>query len=185
MKTIYFVTGNSGKFNEGRNVLKKYRIRLKQIKYSKPENKKLSIEKIAENAARILVKKFKKSLIVEDTGIFFNAYENFPGKNSKIVFKRLGLNGILKKLDNKNRNAYFKTAIGFADKNKIKIFIGYCKGRISKKIIGKTNKNLPYDNIFIPECYSKVFAQIMKTKQKISSRVRAFEKLGEYLSKDD
>lgn len=185
MKTTYFITENSGKFREGSNVLKKYNIRLKQIKYSKPENKKLSIEKIAENATKILFKKFKKSLIVEDTGIFFNAYKNFPGKNSKIVFKRLGLNGILKKLENKNRKAYFKTAIGFADKNKVKVFVGYCRGKISKKVIGKIHKNLPYDNIFIPEGYSKVFAQIMKTKQKISSRVRAFEKLGEYLSKDD
>ena len=185
MKTVYFVTGNYGKFREARNVLKKYNIRVKQIKYSKPENKKLNTEKIAENAAKILVKKFKKPIIAEDTGIFFEAYKDFPGRNSKIVFNKLGLNGILKKLENKNRKAYFKTAIGYANGKKVRVFVGYCRGTISKKVIGKGDKNLPYDNIFIPDGYSRVFAEIMKTKQKISSRVRAFEKLGEYLSKND
>jgi non-canonical purine NTP pyrophosphatase (RdgB/HAM1 family) len=137
MKTIYFVTGNSGKFREARNVLKKYDVKLKQIKYSKPEDKKLSIEKIAENAARILIKKFKKPLIAEDTGIFFEAYKDFPGRNSKVIFNKLGLNGILKKLENKNRRAYFKTAIGYANEKKTRIFVGYCRGEISEKVIGK------------------------------------------------
>jgi len=184
MKTIYFVTGNYGKVREASKVLKKYNIKLKQIKYSKPEDKKLSTEKIAENAAKILVKKFKKPIIVEDTGIFFEAYKDFPGRNSKVVFNKLGLIGILKKLENKNRRAYFKTAIGYANRKKLRIFVAYCKGKISKKPIGKKDKNLPYDNIFIPDGYSRVFAEIMKTKQKISSRVRAFEKFGKYLSKN-
>ena len=185
MKTVYFVTGNSGKFREARNVLKKYDVKLKQIKYSKPEDKKLSTEKIAENAARILVKKFKKSIIAEDTGIFFEAYKDFPGRNSKVIFNKLGLNGILKKLENKTRKAYFKTAIGYANGKRIRVFVGYCKGTIAENPRGKLEENLPYDTIFIPKGYSKVFAEIMKTKQKISSRVRAFDKLGEYLSKND
>jgi len=185
MKTIYFVTGNYGKFREARNVLKKYDVKLKQIKYSKPEDKKLSTEKIAENAAKILVEKFRKPLIAEDTGIFFEAYKDFPGRNSKVVFNKLGLDGILRKLENKTRKAYFKTAIGYANGKKLMIFVGYCRGRISKKVIGKRDVNLPYDNVFIPDGHSKVFAKIMKTKQKISSRVMAFEKFGEYLRKND
>lgn len=185
MKTVCFVTGNSGKYREAMNVLKKYGIELKQIKYSKPEDKRLTTEKIAENAAKILYKRFRKPLIVEDTGLFFEAYKDFPGRNSKAVFQKIGLKGVLAKLKGKTRKAHFKTAIGYANGKKIRVFVGICKGTIANKPAGKLNKNLPYDTIFIPQGYSRVFAQMMRTKQRISSRVRAFEKLGEYLSKND
>ncbi len=182
---IYFVTGNKGKFSEIKDILAKYDVEAEHIDKDKPEIDSEDLKEIATYAAKKLAKELGKTVVIEDTGLYFKAFNNFPGTRPKFVYKGIGLKGILKLLEGENREAYFMTiaAIGWPD-GKVKLFEGKTEGRIAEEIKGKSHEQLPYDSIFIPEGYDKVFAEIMDVKRQVSHRVKAFEKVGEYLSKN-
>ena len=91
---IYFVTTNKHKFVQARSVLSKFNITLHQLVEEKFEPKEWDIEKVAGFNAKELANKTNKPVVVDDTGIFFDAYENFPAQNAKWVFEKIGYKGI-------------------------------------------------------------------------------------------
>jgi len=184
VKIVYFATSNPAKVIEAQKALNLFGIKVKHLKMTKPEEQHATLEQIAKDGAEFLAKKTGKTLIVEDTGIFFGAYKDFPGTNSKLLFFQLGYQGIFRLLKGKKRTAYFKTAIGYARPwKKAKVFIGISKGSVAKKPIGPYDKNVPYDKIFMPAGYKKTYALLPEVKEKTSHRTAAFKKLGRFLSK--
>ncbi len=182
MKAVYFATSNWGKVQEAKVVLARFGIELKHVKQSKPEDQHKSVEEIASEGAQILANKLKKPIVVEDSGLFFDAYLGFPGTNSHLLFDQLGYKGMLKLLAGKKRGAEFKTAVGYCEPGKKpKLFVGVVRGKIPLRSVPPFHPMLPYDSIFVPEGYSKAFSITPHIKDKISARVRAFEKLGKYL----
>lgn len=183
MRTIYFATSNLAKVEEAQKALNSFGIKIKHLKMTKPEEQDETLEQIAKHGAEFLAKKTGKELVVEDAGLFFEAYPGFPGTSSKHLYKQLGFEGMLKLLKGKKRAAYFKTAIGYAKPGKpAKIFIGISRGSISKFPMGRYNKNIPYDRIFIPRGYKKTYSLLPSVKDKTSHRTAAFKKLGRFLS---
>lgn len=183
MKKIIFVTSNHGKFEELSKALARFGATLEMKQFELPELQTDDIEKISMEKARVAYKAFKQTVLVEDTGVFFKAYNNFPGAYSKQMFKALGFDGFMKLLDGKDRGIYFKTVISLADKNGITQFEGVCDGTAPKKPIGQLDEKLPYDPIFMPIGAKKCFSQMSKEeKEKFSSRGAAAAKLGKYLS---
>jgi len=185
MKKIYFVSSNRGKIEEVEHHLKKFRIRVigKVIELQEIDSE--SQEKVAREKAKYAAKRIGKTVITEDTGVYFKAYKNFPGAHPKFVFRSLGYGGILKLLENKNRKAYFKTTVAYCKpKCKPKTFIGVCKGRITKKVIGKSHPRLPYDSIFIPEGEKRTFSKMSKEeKGRYSHRAKALNKFARWFKK--
>ncbi len=178
---ISFITQNKYKFQEVKEILNKFGIEVEQIKIEKPEDGK-TIEEIAKNAAEVLSKKLNKTVVVEDTGVLFKAYDNFPGTKSKRIFDEIGFKGLLDKLKGKSRKAEFKTVAAYCEPGKkALIFVGVVNGNIAEEVRMPDKDVMPYEKIFIPEGYDKVWAEIPEIKKKISHRVKAFEKLGEYL----
>lgn len=180
---IYFATQNKYKLKEAREVLGKFNIEVEHVNIEKPEEGN-TIEEIAKNAAEVLANKLNKTIVVEDTGIFFLAFDNFPGTKAKRVFIEIGFKGLLDKLKGKIRKAEFKTVAAYCKPGKeALIFVGVIKGTIAEEVRMPEKDVLPYEKLFIPEGYDKVWAEIPEVKQKISHRVKAFEKLGEFLKK--
>lgn len=180
---LTFVTTNKHKVVEAQKVMDKYSVELEQLAVDYEENHDASIEIIARDAAKLLAEKLHKPVIVEDTGIFFEAYSNFPGALPKFVFNSLGYKGIFKLLNGENKNAYFKSVIGYCEPGKDPvIFEGFMHGKIIDKIINKDKDCLPYERIFVPKAYNKTTSE-MTTEEKnaISHRGNAFRKLGEFL----
>jgi XTP/dITP diphosphohydrolase len=126
---------------------------------------------------------------VEDAGIFFNAYPGFPGLNTKWVMKKIGYDGILRLLADKDRTAYFRSVVAFCEPAHLLrgeeplLFEGRIEGSISAKAIGKDEDCMDYDPIFIPLGGTQPFSLIMEEKKKMSHRKIAFQKLGEFLLK--
>jgi len=186
MKTIYLLTSNPGKVEETRLHLKKFGIDVVAKNIEIPEIKSDHQEDIAIEKVKFAAKKIKKSVIAEDTGIYFEAYKNFPGTSSRWIFESLGYEGILKLLEGKTRKAYFKTTVGFCEPGKKpKTFVGVCKGEITAKPRGTPHPRLPYDAIFIPEGDERTFAEITKEeKAKYSHRTKALEKFAKWFNKN-
>jgi len=179
---ISFVTGNKGKYEEVREILGIYKIEVEHINQGKPEIDSDNIKEIATYSAQTLAKQLQKIIVIEDTGLYFHAFNNFPGTRPKFVYKGIGLEGCLKLLKGLDREAHFVTvaAIGWPN-GKVELFEGTTQGKICEEINGKSHPQLPFDSIFIPKGYDKTFAEILTVKKKLSHRRKAFEKLGEHL----
>src|SRR3989338_6090194 len=93
--TINFATSNPGKVREFEQILEP-EIRVNHIKISYPEIRSEDSEEIAKHSAKALADKFKKKIVVEDSGLFIKSLNDFPGTYSATVHKKIGLEGILK-----------------------------------------------------------------------------------------
>ena len=184
---IAFITTNKGKFEEVESLFKDYNIALEWVNRKYEEDSDDSIEDTAKKAAKKLANELNKPIILEDTGLFFDAYEGFPGPSPKFVFKTLGYKGIFKLLDGISRKAYFQTFAAYCEPgSEPLLFSGKMKGKIAKKIynLKKDFDFMPYDRIFVPEGESVTISDMtMEEKNRLSQRSKAFRKLGDYLNK--
>ena len=181
---ITFVTTNKHKFAEVQDILKDFPIDLEWLNMKYDEDHEDGIELTAKKAAKKLADELNKPIILEDTGLFFEAYPNFPGSAPKFVFNTLGYKGLLKLLDGENRNAYFQTVAAYCEPGKEPIiFDGIMKGRFAEKILNEDKDAMPYDRFFIPEGHSKTISDMtLMEKSALSQRGIAFKSFGEYIT---
>ncbi len=184
---LSFATQNNHKVEEATAILKKYDIEIEQLDIHYIEDKEQTVQETAKNAAKELAEKHKKPIIVDDTGIFFTSYTNFPGANAKLMFNALNYEGLLTLLAGKKRDAYFICCIGFCLPGKEPvIFEGRMDGRISMMPFNLEKDVMPYERIFVPKGAVKTLSGMTREeKNKISHRAQAFEKLGQYITKNN
>ena len=186
---LYFATGNAHKLDEARAVLKEYGITVEQLDDKGSEDKEATIQEVAQRAARELARKHKKPIIVDDTGIFFEAYKNFPGAHPRLMFECLGYKGLLKLLEGDvrevMREAHFLCCVAFCMPGKEPVlFEGRLNGSITEKVHDLGTDVMPYERIFVPNGMKKTISALTRDeKNKISHRARAVNKLVDFLNK--
>jgi len=182
MRKIYFITGNKSKFEEASRILENLDIQLVQKNLSLKETRSLNQEEVVREKARQAFSRLKAPVLADDTGIYFEEYEIFPGTYTKFLFKAIGFEGVDRLLKGKNKDAFFKTLICYKDRKNEKVFSGIWKGRITENISKKFNPDWQYNSIFIPENSKKVLAEIrLEERAKKSHRKKAFDKLIKFL----
>lgn len=181
---IIFFSENKDKIREVNCILVKIGIIVKARKFKFNELASLELKDIAIDKARQLSRIVNEPFIVDDAGIFFDAYPGFPGTFTKHLFKVLGYDGILKLLKGKSRKAYFRCVIAYNEaKDKILTFEGICRGIISPAIRGGVSGFSPFNRLFIPDGEDKTYAELDIEKQVITShRAKALHKLARYLT---
>jgi XTP/dITP diphosphohydrolase len=188
-KKIVFVTSNGGKLREARGVLAPYGIRVVARGLHLEEPQTDDVTAIALAKVEQALKVVKAPLVVEDTGIFFDACKNFPGAYARPFVTGVGLEGVLRLLNGKNvpRGAFFQSIVAFAaPKIKPRIFIGRCYGTMTRKKKGKAHHaRLPYDEVFVPRGFKKTFAEMsVAEKARLSHRAKALKAFGRWFSKN-
>lgn len=145
-----------------------------------------TIEGNAMLKANHVTEKYGYSCFADDTGLLVDALNGEPGvysaryageqKNAEDNMVKL-----LKKLDNtENRKAHFKTVICLNVNGKQYLFEGMVKGKIIHE--KKGSEGFGYDPVFIPDGYTKTFAEMsLEEKSIISHRGLAVEKLVAFL----
>ncbi len=183
---VYFVTTNKHKFEQVKDILKDYPIELERIDMKYEEDHDKSMEEISRTAAKKLANELNKAIVVEDTGLYFEAYNNFPGALPKYIFNSIGYKGIFKLLEGESRKAYFIAYVAFCEPGKETIvFDGRVNGKITDKVYDESMDEMPYAKIFIPDGHDKTFTGIpISERSKISHRAEAFKKFGEYITKN-
>lgn len=191
---MYFVTSNKNKLREFEAILG---IKLEQIEIDLEEIQEIEVEKVVEHKALEAYEQIRKSfdplrrieaskaqdkrVIVEDTGLYIEAWKGFPGALAKWVEKTIGFGNIAKILEG-NRSAYAKTIVGYYDGNKLELFEGTIRGRISEKAKGENG--FGWDPIFIPEGHEKTFAEMTGgEKNAVSMRRLALQGLKTFLGR--
>ena len=109
-------------------------------------------------------------------GVYSARYAGSEGHNAEANMQKLlqNMQGV------QNRKAQFRTAICLILDGKKHLFEGIVKGEIIKEKRGSSG--FGYDPIFVPEGYTKTFAEMgNETKNKISHRALAVEKLCRFL----
>lgn len=181
-RKVWLVTENSGKLREARSVLSEYEIEVGQVLRPKIEIQSRDLEQIALFAARTIVEKVDRLIIVEDSGLFIDALNGFPGPYSSYVHETLGLEGILRLLDGvRSRNAYFQSSIvACLGKSVCRTFSARVQGVISRTRRGRYG--FGYDPIFALNTGSKTFGQMTASeKNRFSHRALALRKFAKWL----
>jgi XTP/dITP diphosphohydrolase len=177
---IIVATGNENKFREIARLLDEYGIDSERRAYSRDESGN-TLEDIVRKKAEQAFRRIKDNLIVDDTGVYFDALDNFPGPYPRRVFEQLGFEGLLQKLKGRERSAHFKTLICYTDGRESMIFEGIMAGTITERVYKASRKNLPYEQVFVPEGFSiPVCMMSIGEKSKISHRAEAVRKFAEF-----
>ncbi|MDP7457338.1 MAG: non-canonical purine NTP pyrophosphatase [Candidatus Woesearchaeota archaeon] len=182
---INLVTTNPKKVEAIRIAMKEFNIEVDHIDMDYPEDKEGTMQDLVKKAVKDLAEQLQKPIVIEDTGLYFEAFDNFPGMFPKFIYQSIGFKGIQKLLDGENRGAYFLIVVGYCEPGKDPVlFEGELKGKILPDIFEAREPKFPYDTIFVPEGYDKTMSDIsLEERNKFGHRGKAFRKLGEYLKR--
>jgi XTP/dITP diphosphohydrolase len=183
LRKIIFASTNEGKYKEILSILRDSGIGIDFVRFKSTEIQSEILEDVALEKSKVAYEKIGQPLIVEDTGLFINSLNGFPGPYSSYVFQTIGNMGILDLLSNKkNRSALFRTVIAYNDGNVKMTFTGETKGVISDRI---TEGGWGYDPIFTPEGSSFTYGQQgITNKISVSHRTRALNRFAEWYCKN-
>lgn len=187
MKQIIFVTGNEFKFEIARQVLGSRGFEVVQKQLETPEIQSTSVEEIASFSAKFASQMLAQPVVLTDAGYYIEALNGFPGPFIKYINQWLTSDQLLKLMDGvTNRRVVVKACLAYCEPNiEPKTFLTEVAGTISFTAV-KTDKEgqTPINEIFIPEGYDKVEAEIPREEMiKFWAGVENYwEKLGDYLS---
>ena len=192
MKNIFFFTSNKNKYSEIKRLLKNTNLKIYTLNNFKNFREPIESGKsFAENAKIKSDFGFIKTNIpcfADDSGICIKALNYKPGIFSKRYLNKFKsnkdcFNKIINQVEKSGeRAAFFKTSISLTIRLGITVcFEGVVRGKISNKVCGKNG--FGYDPIFIPNGYSKTFAEMgIESKNLISHRSIAMKKLVNFLT---
>lgn len=185
---LIFATHNNNKVKEVTKMLPSY-LSMKSLTdinfFDEIEETGTTFEENAQLKAKTIFDKTGKNIFADDSGLVIEALDGAPGvysaryagtgKDEDNIAKAL------KELEGKtNRKAYFISIFCLILDGKEYFFEGRVNGTIATEIMGKNG--FGYDPIFIPDGFSKSFAQMSPEKKNaISHRGKAVEKLNNFL----
>ena len=180
-KTLTIVTSNDGKYKEYKEKLGDHYSEVEMANLGYPEIQADELKDVVEFAMEVLSE--RSPLIIDDSGLFIDTLNGFPGVYSSYVMRTIGCGGILSLMENReNRKSRFECVIGYLGEEK-KIFKGTSKGIITQEERGTSG--FGYDPIFQPEESEKTYAEMSsQEKNKISHRGRSMEKLLDFVSSE-
>ena len=176
-----FVTSNHDKALEAAEILG---IELHSIALDLPELQSLGFAEVAAGkaaAAREALDGPDSPILVEDSGLVFEAWNGLPGALTKWFLGSVGKVGLLKMLsayDDCSARAVCAVAVATAD-GSVRAFVGEVEGEIPPEPRG--GGGFGWDPIFVPKGSSLTYAELGPSKHKDSHRTRALRAAREAL----
>lgn len=188
-RKLIFATNNLHKLSEVQHILGNHFLLLSLndigFNHDIPEDHE-TLEENASQKAWFIHNRFAVNCFADDTGLEVDALIGKPGVHSaryagdhKSTFDNV--RKLLADLKGEpNRNAQFRTVISLIIDGVESQFEGIIRGRIIDELRGENG--FGYDPIFVPDGYSKTFAELnLSIKNQISHRAIAIHKLVSYL----
>jgi XTP/dITP diphosphohydrolase len=150
---------------------------VEHIRTKYPEIQAETLEGTIVPGLEWLMERHRRPLFIDDSGLFIEAVNGFPGVYSSYVFKTLGCEGILRLMEGvEERRARFECCIGYMEPGGAPFMVkGVAEGSISRAMAGAGG--FGYDPIFVPEGGSRTYAQMdVAEKNTMSHRGRAVAK---------
>lgn len=157
---LFFVTSNINKVAQVQSVLG---MPVQQVDLDLPEVQAVQVQEVIEQKVREAYRQVGKPVLVEDTGLFFEAWNGLPGALVKWFLKTVGNEGMCAMLDPfQHRRATAETCLGFYDGTDFLAFSGYAPGVITHTPRGTFG--FGWDAIFQPDGSDKTFAELAPTE---------------------
>lgn len=178
---LYYVTGNDLKIKLARQVFEKYNINVIQKNIDTPEIQDLDCEVVANYSSRYACEKLNVPVLKNDSGLFIEYLDGFPGALSKYAEDTIKAEGFIKLLSLvNNRNCYWKEVLSFCEPGKEPIcFTSITKGTISEDV--REGRGYEYDKIFIPLGEKRTFSEMSEEEQVNSFNQDDYLSLADYL----
>lgn len=167
-----FVTRSSDKAREVERMLG---VPIERRDLDLPELQAVDVKDVVAAKARLAYETLGgMPVIVEDTGLYIDAWNKLPGALVRWFIQCVGDEGICAMLSAfSNRAAWAETAVGTYD-GQLRIYAGRVDGRIAPQPAGRGG--FGWDTIFVPNGSEKTFAEMTPTeKDRYSMRRIAFE----------
>lgn len=125
-------------------------------------------------------------VLVDDSGIYFDAYQDFPGVFSKYIFQSLGVKWLQKLfVDQTNSKAWHQCVLSYMDETlqEPQQFVGTVEGVMDFSFLDRVqpDSHLPYDAIFRLENASSVVQMDIPSFIPHNHRARAARAVKEWL----
>ncbi len=174
---IYFITSNMNKFREVKEMIPE----IEQLDLDLPEIQSLDSKEVIRAKMVEAFKHQEGEFIIEDTGLYLDSLNGFPGPLVKHLLKAIGVDGIYEQVERSGDfNAEAVTTIGYAkNPEDMHYFDGRIKGKIVK---ARGDKDWAWGPIFQPNGSDKTFGEMDNLeKRKYKMRQIAVNKLKEFL----
>lgn len=162
-KTVYYVTGNPSKFKLFAQFIPPHStIELKQFAANLFEEQIEDQQEIALSKAKQAWNMLKKPLIVDEVGVYFHKYNNFPGAFTKFVYKGLGFEGIYKLMDDGDAMSIELIMVLAQEDSDFKVFKTRVSGIFKKPLVSTHDTHAPFDMVFVPAGCDKSYLELEK-----------------------
>ena len=181
-KKITYVTGNWAKIASAKQALEPLGFKIENIKMETPEIQANDVTEVSMYSAKWASEKLKCDVLKNDTGLFVEGLNGFPGVYTHYADETIGVDGLLKLMDGlQNRNAYFKESIAYCKYgNEPVVFEGVTHGTIDVKKSGKYGWS--WDFVFIPDGKDKTLSCFPDEERwKLWNSTEAYKELAKYL----
>lgn len=189
-KEIIFVTHNKGKVKSAEKHFKN--IKLSTIDFELDEPRSDDIQEIAKSKVIQAYEMVKKPCIALDTDFRIDELNGFPRAFVNFSLETIGIDGILKLMENKNnRSCAFNECLAYHDGKEIHYFYGKHPGNLSNKMQGLNRKEKWSDlwYIFKPEGFDKTLAEMNEqerdNRRNIDGSYSAMEKFAEWYQENN
>ena len=184
MTEIQIITSNNGKIKEFKEIFGDSKYVPVQNNIDYPEIQASSLEEVVDFGLTWLQEKTKAPFVIDDSGVFIDNFDGFPGIYTRYIYDTIGLKGVLRQMEDvDNRACTFRCVLGLVTESGEKQkFVGDCHGTLINEQRG--DGGFGYDPIFIPDGFDKTFAELSsEEKNSISHRGIAMRKLIDFLLK--
>ena len=180
---IYFATGNAGKVKEARSILSDCEVEQLDVETVEPQSG--SIEEIALSKVEQAIEKSDVEedvfLIADDSGLFVDELNGFPGPLSSPFDSMVGKERLLDLMD-EGADARFRAAIALhVPDGENEVFVGSAEGEIVEP---RGDGGFGYDPLFLPEGNDETWGEDPGFKDEVSHRQEALEELREFLNSE-
>lgn len=167
MSELIFVTQSYEKVAEAARILK---VELKHRRLELPEIQSVEVEEVVRYKAEYAYEALNRApVMIEDTGLYFEAWNGLPGALIKWFIERVGVDGLCRMMEPfTDRRARAKTVVATYD-GRLQTFAGEVAGYISDRPRGEGG--FGWDKIFIPQNSEKTFSE-MSADEKDSFSMR-------------
>lgn len=175
------MTSNPGKFGEVAALLRSHGVTVDRLDRSYPEVQADTLHEVVTAALDWLGHRHRGDLLVDDSALFVDALDGFPGVYSAYVYRTIGVEGVLKLLEGEeDRAARFETCLGLRRSEQNRLFHGRCPGTVVRSPQGRGG--FGFDPVFKPEGHERTFAEMTEEeKNRVSHRGRAVRALATWL----
>jgi len=187
---IVFVTHNTGKIKSAEKYFKN--LKFTAYNYELDEPRSDDIKEIAKSKVMQAYKIVNRPCIALDTDFRIDELNGFPRAFVNFTLDTIGIDGILKLMENKNnRNCAFNECLAYHDGKEIHYFYGKHPGNLSYRVQGLDRKEKWSDlwYIFKPKGFEKTLAEMNEEEREKrrteDSSYSAMEKFAEWYEKNN